>query len=145
MLERAKPGAKIQTLVEKAQGGDRNAFDALVREHGDRARGLVLRLLKMGGPDIDADDATGRAHWVATYTFAATGRRVVNRVDATFVFRDGLIREHRDRFDLHRWMRQALGWKGLLLGWLPAAQASVRTQARRALEAWPSPSGGREP
>jgi ketosteroid isomerase-like protein len=85
---------------------------------------------------IAADDATGQAHWVATYTFAATGRRVVNRIDARFVFRDGLILEHEDRFDLQRWMRQALGWKGLLLGWLPAARRGVQAQAARALDTW---------
>ena len=28
------------------------------------------------------DDSTGRAHWVATYTYSATGRRVENRIDA---------------------------------------------------------------
>ena len=44
---------------------------------------------------IAADDATGRAHWVATYTYSATGRRVVNRIDARFAFRDGLHREAR--------------------------------------------------
>jgi RNA polymerase sigma-70 factor (ECF subfamily) len=56
MLERAKPGDRIGTLVEKAQKGDRVAFEALVREHRDRARGLVLHLLRKGCPDIDADD-----------------------------------------------------------------------------------------
>ncbi len=99
------------------------------------ARGRDLAVV---ASDIDADDAAGRAHWVATYTFAATGRRIVNRIDARFVFRDGLIREHRDRFDLRHWMHQALGWKGLLLGWLPAAQSRLRADAARALGAWRS-------
>jgi hypothetical protein len=31
---------------------------------------------------------------------------------------------------------QALGWKGLLLGWLPAARRGVQAQAARALDAW---------
>ena len=54
----------------------------------------------------------GRAHWDATYTYSATGRRVDNRIDATFAFRDGLIVRHDDRFDLWRWARQALGVQG---------------------------------
>jgi len=32
--------------------------------------------------NVAADDATGRAHWVATYTYSATGHRVENRIDA---------------------------------------------------------------
>ena len=97
------------------------------------ARGKDLRVTASG---IDADAASGRAHWEATYTYSGTGRRVVNRIDAAFEFRDGLILRHRDRFDLYRWMRQALGAKGLLLGWFPPAQAAVRAGAARALADW---------
>ncbi len=61
---------------------------------------------------VEADELNGRAHWVARYTFSQTGRTVVNRIDARFVFRDGRIAEHRDTFDLWRWARQALGFKG---------------------------------
>ena len=97
------------------------------------ARGKDLHVV---ASDIDADDATGRAHWVATYTFSATGRRVENRIDARFTFRDGRIVRHEDRFDLRRWLAQALGVKGVLLGWLPAVQRATRTQAARALAQW---------
>lgn len=97
------------------------------------ARGKDLAVEASG---IAADDAAGCARWVATYTFSATGRRVVNVIDATFAFRDGLIVVHEDRFDLYRWLRQAQGWTGVLAGWLPPVQAAVRRQARRALGAW---------
>jgi len=50
--------------------------------------------------------------------------------------RNGLIVEHRDSFDLWRWARQALGAKGLLLGWLPPVQAAIRRQAAQGLAAW---------
>ena len=40
---------------------------------------------------------------VATYTFSATGRTVVNRIRARFDFRDGKIVRHVDSFDLWRW------------------------------------------
>ncbi|MEP6941876.1 MAG: nuclear transport factor 2 family protein [Betaproteobacteria bacterium] len=85
---------------------------------------------------VEADSATGRAHWVARYTFSATGRPVTNRIDAAFDFRDGLIVRHVDRFDLWRWAAMALGTKGALLGWLPPVRASIRAPAARSLEAF---------
>ena len=88
--------------------------------------------------DVEADDRSGRAAWTATYVFTRTGRVVVNRVQARFTFRDGLIVEHRDTFDLWRWARQALGAKGALLGWTPFVQNAIRAQARTALDAYRS-------
>jgi ketosteroid isomerase-like protein len=85
---------------------------------------------------VDADERTGSAHWTARYLFSQTGRTVVNRIQAQFVFRDGRIAEHRDSFDLWRWSRQALGFKGVLLGWTPAAQRAIRAQARKGLDAY---------
>lgn len=82
---------------------------------------------------VRADDHAGSASWVATYRFNATGRQVVNHIQARFVFRDGLIVEHRDHFDLWRWTRQALGAKGVLLGWLPPVQNAIRRQAAQGL------------
>ncbi|SDH23806.1 nuclear transport factor 2 family protein [Paraburkholderia phenazinium] len=85
---------------------------------------------------VDANERTGSAHWAARYLFSQTGRTVVNRIQAQFVFCDGRIAEHRDSFDLWRWSRQALGFKGALLGWTPAAQRAIRAQARRGLDAY---------
>jgi ketosteroid isomerase-like protein len=79
--------------------------------------------------EIDADDEAGSARWVAQYTFTQTGRPVVNDIRASFRFDDGLISEHRDRFDWWRWARQALGPPGLLLGWNPLFHNAVRTKA----------------
>ncbi|KPW90630.1 nuclear transport factor 2 family protein [Pseudomonas syringae] len=83
---------------------------------------------------VRADDQTGSAHWVATYLFSQTGRTVVNDIQARFVFRDGKICEHRDDFDMWRWSRQALGLKGLLLGWTPLVRNAVRAQALKGLK-----------
>ena len=99
------------------------------------ARGKDLAVV---ASDIAADAETGRAHWVATYTFSGTGRRVENRIDARFTFRDGRIVRHEDRFDLRRWLRQAPGLKGALLGWLPAVQTAARGRAAKALAEWRS-------
>ncbi|WP_109481410.1 nuclear transport factor 2 family protein [Paraburkholderia sp. C35] len=93
---------------------------------------------------VTADDQTGSAHWVASYVFSQTGRTVINPIDARFVFRDGLIVEHRDRFELWRWSSQALGAKGALLGWTPFVQNAIRAQARRGLGAWRAKTGGGE-
>jgi ketosteroid isomerase-like protein len=107
-------------------------------EIGEMWRMLVTRAqdFSLAFSDVTADDRIGRAHWVASYTFSQTGRAVVNRIDARFVFRGGLIVEHRDHFDLWRWSTQALGAKGALLGWTPFVQSAIRAQAKRGLSAW---------
>ena len=83
--------------------------------------------------DVRAEGDQGSAHWDADYTFTATGRPVHNEIDASFLFRDGLIAEHVDRFDLWKWTRQALGPVGIALGWSPPVQNKVRSQARARL------------
>ena len=102
------------------------------------SRGKDLRVV---ASQITADADTGRAHWVATYTYSATGRPVENRIDAAFAFRDGRIMRHQDRFDLYRWARQALGLQGALLGWLPPVQSAIRRQAAASLAAWQAKNG----
>jgi hypothetical protein len=93
--------------------------------------------------DVEADDRTGRAHWDAHYRFSATGRDVLNRIDAQFEFDpQGRIVLHRDRFDFWRWSRQALGAPGLLLGWTPMLRNAVRRKARANLDRYLAKSGG---
>ncbi|WP_369958845.1 nuclear transport factor 2 family protein [Pseudomonas benzenivorans] len=82
---------------------------------------------------VQADDRQGSARWVARYRFGQTGRRVVNPIEAHFLFRDGKIIEHHDSFDLWRWSRQALGLKGWVLGWAPPVQQAIRRQALKGL------------
>ena len=83
--------------------------------------------------EASADDDGGRARWTARYTFTRTGRPVVNRIDAMFAFRDGLIVRHYDHFSFWRWSRQALGPIGTLFGWSPPIQWKVRKDAAKAL------------
>jgi hypothetical protein len=94
-----------------------------------RAEDLSVRLAAH-----EADEETGTANWIATYTFAQTGRKVVNDIQATFRFRDGLIAEHDDAFSFWTWSRQALGPPGLLLGWTPLLRGKVSGQARKGLQ-----------
>lgn len=110
--------------------------------HGADA-GLMWRMLCTSGRDLQieasamaADDARGEAHWDARYTFGATGRKVLNRIDARFEFRDGLIVRHVDRFDFWRWSRQALGAPGWALGWSGWLRDKVRRRAAASLAAF---------
>lgn len=107
-------------------------------EVGDMWRMLTARAknFSLSFDGIEADAQQGRAHWVATYLFSGTGRMVVNDIQASFTFRDGRILQHRDQFDLWRWTRQALGAKGLLLGWTPLVHNAVRKQAAQGLAAY---------
>lgn len=89
--------------------------------------------LRIEAGRIQADSHTGRAHWEAWYRYGATGRSVHNVIDASFTFESGRIRTHRDTFDLYRWTRQALGLKGVLLGWAPPIQRAIRGTAARGL------------
>lgn len=112
------------------------AFGELVgRDAGD-----MWRMLCAGGSDLVVEHevleetaTSTRVHWVAHYTFTGTGRPVTNHVTATMRLVDGQIVDHRDRFDLWAWSRQALGLPGLLLGWAPPFQARVRAMARSTL------------
>jgi hypothetical protein len=96
-------------------------------------RGADLRI-EFG--NLQADDARGRAHWEAWYSFSLTKRKVHNIIDAEFEFRDGLILRHVDRFDFYRWSRQALGLPGLLLGWTDKVRAKVKATAAANLDAF---------
>ena len=81
-----------------------------------------------------SDGMTGSAHWEARYKFPLNGNAVHNVIDASFVFRDGLIFEHRDTFDFYWWARQAFGLQGLALGWTGFFQAKVQASIRQRLD-----------
>lgn len=81
---------------------------------------------------LDEEYATCR--WTAVYTFSKTGRRVTNNIKAHLRIQNGLITEHTDQFNFHRWSRQALGLPGLLLGWSGYLKNKVKANARKNLE-----------
>ena len=118
---------------------DDEAFSLRGREQIGGMWAMLCNATKAKGRDVwklEVSAITERsAHWDATYRFSATGRMVLNRIDAEFEFdRAGLITRHRDRFDFWRWSRQALGTPGLLLGWSPLLRAKVRAQAAKNLQ-----------
>jgi SnoaL-like domain len=97
---------------------------AMWRMLAGRARDLEITLR-----EHEADERAGTAHWIARYTFS-TGRKVENDVRARFKFDgDGLITDHVDDFDFHKWASQALGPKGHLVALVPPLRSKARAQA----------------
>lgn len=82
-----------------------------------------------------ADDK-GSARWEAYYIYRKTGRKVHNRVTASFIFKDGKIIEHVDTFDLYAWARQALGFPGLVLGWTKKFQTKLHQRTNSMLQSF---------
>jgi ketosteroid isomerase-like protein len=99
--------------------------------------GAMWRMLTRTARDLKvelAEHDAHSAHWIARYTFSATGRPVVNDVRARIVVTDGLITDHVDEFSFWKWSRQALGTKGLLLGWTPFLRGKVGGTAKAGLD-----------
>jgi ketosteroid isomerase-like protein len=126
--------------MEAAYHPDVHFTDEVFDLHGKSA-GRMWRMLCEKGADLEvvmtrakADDRRGSAHWDATYTFSVTGRKVLNRIDATFEFQDGKIVRHIDRFSFWKWARQALGPVGAILGWTPLVRTKVKKTALGNLE-----------
>lgn len=90
--------------------------------------------LKTTFSDIKVVRNLGEAKWEAVYPFGPEKRVVHNKVKAEFEFKDGKIIKHTDRFDLWKWSRMALGFKGVLLGWSPLVQNKVKSQSKALLK-----------
>jgi ketosteroid isomerase-like protein len=123
------PGAHFQDPAFGDLEGD--DIGGMWRMLTSRARDLEITLR-----GHEADERAGTAHWLATYTFS-TGRHVDNDIHARFKFdRDGLITDHVDDFDFHKWASQALGPKGHLVALLPPLRRKARAQALAELAAY---------
>lgn len=90
--------------------------------------------LKIKLSDVKADEFHGTAIWVVTYNFSKNNREVVNRIRASFYFKDGLILKHNDDFDIWKWSKQALGLPGQLLGWTGYMQKKIHLNAVSSLK-----------
>ena len=97
--------------------------------------GAMWRMLTGRATDLrvelhehDAGEEAGSAHWIARYTFS-TGRPVVNDIQASFRFADGMIVDHVDEFDFRNWAKQALGPSGHLVALLPPLRKKARAKA----------------
>lgn len=92
--------------------------------------------LKISHKVLETNENTAKVRWTAVYPFSKTGRMVTNHITATMVIENGKIIKHTDSFNLWRWTRQALGWKGFLLGWTPAVQSRIRKQSTALLDSY---------
>ena len=80
------------------------------------------------------DEEYTTCNWTANYLFSKTGRRVENKITAHMKFKDGLIAEHSDAFDIYRWSWQAMGIVGWLFGWSSFVRKRIQLQARVGLQ-----------
>ncbi len=76
------------------------------------------------------------ARWTADYVLSSTGNPVKNIIEARFTVESGKITEHEDSFNFYRWARQALGAKGVLLGWTPFVRRRVQRSAMASLQGY---------
>lgn len=141
--------AKDHETMAGCYADDARFSDPVFRDlDADQARAM-WRMFCTSGNDLDltfgdvaADDNRGSATWEAIYAFPKTGRRVHNKITASFTFRDGRIVRHSDSFDLYRWTRMALGPLGVALGWSPIVQNQVRSQAMAQLQRFQAVESG---
>lgn len=86
--------------------------------------------------NVETGDKKGSAHWEAFYTFSKTRRKVHNKIDASFVFKDDLIVKHTDEFSLHKWAKQALGFKGIFFGGMHYFKKKLQNQTNFLLDSY---------
>jgi ketosteroid isomerase-like protein len=107
---------------------------------GKEVPGMWRMLIEKGGDNLEVtyshvqvNGDIGSADWVAIYLFSSTGRRVINRIHAEFVLKEGKIYRHTDQFNLHKWATQALGFKGKLLGGTSFFRRKLQKTAKEGL------------
>ena len=84
--------------------------------------------------NVKYNETTGSVHWEAFYTFSQTGRRVHNKIEATFEFKDNLIIKHTDEFNLHKWAKQAMGITGIFFGGMRFFKSRLQHKANLKLD-----------
>ncbi len=115
--------------------------DAVFKNLNGIEAGKMWEMLLKNGKDLkltykilEETATSGKATWIATYTFSKSGRKVINNIMADFVIKDGKIISHTDSFDFYKWARQAFGTMGLILGWTSFFKNKVRTTAKAAFD-----------
>ena len=85
---------------------------------------------------VDVTSDTALVQWEARYTFSQTNRPIHNKITARLTLEDGLIKTHTDRFNLWKWSQQALGFKGILIGWTPFFRKKLQQKTRKLLHGY---------
>lgn len=83
--------------------------------------------------NVKANDSNGSAYWIARYNFSASGKKVTNRIHASFEFRNNAIVKHNDDFNFYKWTVQAFGLGGILLATIPILKNRMKQTALRNL------------
>ncbi len=94
--------------------------------------------IKVTYSDIKVEENNGSANWKAVYYYGSQKRKVINNINANFTFKEGKIIKHTDVFSMWKWSKQALGFKGMLLGWTPFLKNKVQAMTNKLLKEFTS-------
>lgn len=130
--------ADAKTMIDCYDNNIQFSDPAFGKLYGEKAKKMWLMLVRPG-IEINYDNVwtngnKGGANWQAEYIFTPTGRKVINKIKAEFEFNEGKILIHNDYFDLWKWSRQALGLKGMLLGWSNFFKKALQAKVGKQLE-----------
>jgi ketosteroid isomerase-like protein len=110
---------------------------------GNRAKKMWEMLLsnkdsniKITFNNINVDGDEGGASWIAEYVYGPKKRKVINKVNAQFKFKEGEITEHKDTFNLWKWSGQALGLVGHMIGWTPIMKKKIQSITSKKLNTY---------
>lgn len=114
------------------------AFGTLQGEHAKNMWRMLCasqkdKEFKISHYGIKKQDEVTYAQWEAIYNFSKTGRKVHNKISARFTFKDNKIYTHEDVFNLHNWAKQALGFKGWLIGGTNFFKSKLQKQTNQLL------------
>lgn len=82
----------------------------------------------------DRGDNYYTCEWTATYRFAPTGKKIIHKAKAYMKVEDGIITEHSDAYSFYKWIRQAYGISGWILGWSSVYKKRVRKKLLEQLQ-----------
>lgn len=117
-------------------------YPAFGQLKGERAKNMWRMLIEIQqGKDFQVTFkkvTENTAHWEANYVFSQTNRKVHNIINAKFIIKEGKIVQHVDDFNLHKWAKQALGFKGAFLGGTKFFKKKLQAQTNRLLDKFES-------
>jgi ketosteroid isomerase-like protein len=97
--------------------------------------------LKLTFDQVQVNGNIVTANWTAIYTFSKTGKKVKNKINASFTIENGLIVSHKDQFDLYAWGRQAFGFTGWIIGWTDVFRNKIQETAMKNLAKFMTQNG----
>ena len=106
-----------------------------------QVRNMWKMLMSRTGNDFEVhceimrcDEDKAEVRMEARYNFGPAKRKVVNRINSQFLFKDDKIFRQKDHFSFWRWSSMALGGVGKALGWSAWLRGKVRRSSLRLLD-----------